>query len=334
MKNILVSRFSALGDVTIAVHVLKALIEQNNDIKIILLTKAQFKELFENIDRIECFNVDLKNRHSGIRGIKLLTKEVLKQHKIDVYIDLHNVLRTKLLRIFLPNKIKKSIINKGRQDKKKLTRKKNKKLQQLEHSADRYAKTFLKAGINVDLALYNPNYNFSSSKELKSFLKKFPGDKIAVAPFAAHTNKMLATEKLEEIFYLAPKNSTYFILGGGKREKELAEKWEKQYENVYSVIGKFSLSDEISLINNCRISMTMDSGNMHLASLTNTKIISIWGATHPFLGFYPYKKEDTIYVQKELSCRPCSVFGNKKCYRDKLYCLDIEPKSIVEKFKI
>lgn len=330
MKKILVSRFSALGDVTIAVHVLKAVIEQNDSIEIVLLTKAPFKKLFENIDRVTCFDVDLKNSHSGFKGIKRLAKEILNQHKIDVYIDLHNVLRTKLLKIFLPNKIKKTVINKGRKNKKKLTKKKNKNIHQLKHSADRYAETFQKAGINIDLSLYNPSYNYKTSSELNFFLEKFPGDKIAIAPFAAHSNKMLSIEKTEEIFSLTQKNTTFFILGGGQKEKELAEKWENQFENVYSVIGKFHLIDEISLINNCRITITMDSGNMHLASLTNTKIISIWGATHPFLGFSPYKKENTVYIQKEIFCRPCSVFGNKKCYRDKLYCLDIDTKTIIK----
>ena len=329
MRKILVTRFSALGDVTIAVHVLKAVLEQNKNIEIVLLTNPFFCQLFNNIERLNCFNVDLKNRHNGIKGIKLLAIEITSEHKIDDFIDIHNVLRTKLLRLFLPLKIKKFAINKGRIEKKKATKKKNKKLTKLIHSAERYAKTFRKAGINIDLNKYTPNFKHVESESLTKFLEKFPQEKIAIAPFAAHETKTYPLEKMKKVVAEIQKNVTIFILGGGKIEKVIASEWESLFPNVHSVIGKFSLTDEIALINSCSKTIAMDSGNMHLASLTKTKIISIWGATHPYIGFSPYKKNNTIFIQKKISCRPCSVFGNKKCFRDKMHCLEIQPEEII-----
>ncbi len=329
MKKILVSRFSALGDVTIAVHVLKAVVEQNKDIEIIILTRPFFSQLFKNIERITCFDIDLKKKHNGIKGIKLLAKEITTLYEINIFVDIHNVLRTKLLKLFLPARIKKATINKGRFEKKILTRKRKKRLHQLAHSAERYAQTFIKAGIYVDLNKYKAHFEHKKSNNLTKFLENFPGEKIAIAPFAAHETKMYPLQKMEQIIDALQKKYILFILGGGKKEKEIAEKWEFHFKNVYSIINKFSLSDEIALIDSCSKIIAMDSGNMHLASLTKTQIISIWGATHPFLGFSPFKKNDTIFIQKNIDCRPCSVFGNKKCYKDKMYCLDIKPEKIL-----
>lgn len=57
----------------------------------------------------------------------------------------------------------------------------------------------------------------------------------------------------------------------------------------------------------------MDSANMHLASLCNVPVVSIWGATHPSLGFYGYNQDLNNAVQLDLPCRPCSVYGENPC---------------------
>ena len=330
MKKVLVSRFSALGDVAISVHVLSAVLEQNQDIEIILLTKSPFRQLFENIFRLTTFDVDLKVKHKGVFGIRKLVKEITQKHKIDFYADIHNVIRTKLIKLFLPFKIKKAAINKGRAEKKLLTKKSNKKLYQLKHTAERYADVFRELGLNADLTrqvklpLFAPSKNIAQTLALKS-------PKIGIAPFAKHKAKMYPIEKMENVVIELSKKQTVLIFGGGQKEKQIAEKWQKSYQNVHSIICKFSMTDEITLLNNCSIVLTMDSGNMHLASLTKTKIISFWGTTHPFMGFTPFNKPDSVFVQKDLSCRPCSVFGNKDCYKGTWECLDIDEKEIIRK---
>jgi len=71
---------------------------------------------------------------------------------------------------------------------------------------------------------------------------------------------------------------------------------------------------------------------MHLASLFGVPVVSIWGATHPFAGFYGYGQSPENIVQIDLECRPCSVFGNRKCYRGDWACMQlISPEVIVEK---
>jgi ADP-heptose:LPS heptosyltransferase len=78
----------------------------------------------------------------------------------------------------------------------------------------------------------------------------------------------------------------------------------------------------------------MDSANMHLASLMGTRCISIWGSTHPYAGFLGFgQSEDDVVQVEDLTCRPCSVFGDKECYRGDWACLEeLDIQKIVEKF--
>jgi ADP-heptose:LPS heptosyltransferase len=65
----------------------------------------------------------------------------------------------------------------------------------------------------------------------------------------------------------------------------------------------------------------MDSANMHLASLVEVPVVSIWGATHPSLGFYGFRQDINNAIQPQIACRPCSVFGEVPCYRGDCACL-------------
>ncbi len=317
-----------------AVHCLTAVVSQNKDVEIILLTKKPFRQLFENIPQVITFDIDLKGKHKGITGLRKAVKEIISAHQIDCYADIHNVLRTKLIKLFLPIKVKKATINKGRKDKKKLTKRKNKKLHQLKHSVERYADVFRKLGLNIDLNKKTVLPNFEPSKDIEHILNiSIP--KIGIAPFAKHKSKAYPTEKMEEVIKELSKEHFIILFGGGKKEQEITEKWQNSYNNVLSVIGKFSMKEEICIIDNCQAIVTMDSGNMHLASLTKTKIVSIWGATHPYAGFSPFTNSQNVtFIQKELFCRPCSVFGNKECYRKNYECLDIKTDIIINDKKI
>lgn len=329
MQTIVVSRFSALGDVAISVHVISSFLQQNPDCEIILLTKPPFRQLFENIDRVILYDVDLKEKHKGILGIKRLCTEISLQFEIDFYADLHDVLRTNLISFFLQNKIKKTKIDKGRKEKKQLTRKNNKSLKQLKHTAERYADVFRKLGFDIDLNIVTKKNLFAPSKNIAHILS-LPSPKIGIAPFAKHKSKAYPVDKMEKVVAELSEKFTILLFGGGEIEKKITERWQNKYTNVYSILGKFSMKDEIALLNNCKVVITMDSGNMHLASLTNTKIVSIWGATHQFAGFSAFNSNQNIIIEKDLSCRPCSVFGNKKCYKETYDCLDIKPSEIID----
>ena len=109
---------------------------------------------------------------------------------------------------------------------------------------------------------------------------------------------------------------------------------EFQYPRVKSVVGKYALDNELALISQLDVLLCMDSANMHFASLVGTRVISIWGATHPYAGFYGYHQDSGDVIQENLPCRPCSVFGQKPCLRGDWACMTlITPERIVEKVK-
>ena len=109
------------------------------------------------------------------------------------------------------------------------------------------------------------------------------------------------------------------------------EAWGTKYPNVESVAGKYTLGEELELMRGLRVMVTMDSANMHLASLVGTRVVSIWGATHPDAGFMGYGQSQNDCMQRDLPCRPCSIYGKKKCKFGDYRCMAITPEEIVGK---
>jgi ADP-heptose:LPS heptosyltransferase len=92
------------------------------------------------------------------------------------------------------------------------------------------------------------------------------------------------------------------------------------------------MQQELILMSHLDVMISMDSSNMHLASLTNTPVISIWGATHPFAGFMGWNQDPANVIQVSLPCRPCSIYGQKKCLRGDYACLrQIQPQTITDR---
>ena len=159
--------------------------------------------------------------------------------------------------------------------------------------------------------------------------------KIGVAPFAAHKGKILPLETTEKVVkLLSEKGLRVFLFGFGEKEKAVLEQWQDKYQNVVSLVGKSGgLKNELTLIAELDCMLSMDSANMHLASLVGTRAVSVWGATHPAAGFFGFNQDETDAVQIPLPCRPCSIYGNKECrLNDKYQCLNkITAEMIVEK---
>lgn len=147
---------------------------------------------------------------------------------------------------------------------------------------------------------------------------------------------MLPLEKSYELARILAQKHTVYFFGGGKKETETLEKWEKEIPNTKSLSGKLSLTEELKKISELELMISMDSANMHLASLMGTRCVSVWGATHPYAGFLGFGQHEEDVVQvKDLTCRPCSVFGDKECYRGDWACLEeLDVQKIVEKIQL
>lgn len=309
-KHILVLRFSAMGDVAMTVPVLRALTAQYPELKITVVTRVFFKPFFQDLENVNVYQADFKGKHKGIIGLYKLSKEV-KALKFDAVADLHNVLRSKILKLFFFGK-KVVQLDKGRTEKKALTS--GKSFQQLKTTHQRYCDVFGALGYSVDLS----QPRFSKPKPLSEKLSVFISNKdfktIGIAPFAAHQSKMYPLEQMEAVISKLSKDYNIILFGGGNEETEALNKLETKYTNVKSLAGKLNLDDELIIISNLDLMLSMDSGNAHIAAMLGIKVITIWGVTHPFAGFAPFNqpKDFALIANRDgFPLIPTSVYGNK-----------------------
>lgn len=323
-----------MGDVAMTVPVLKNALDQNPQLKITVVSNAFFAPLFEGLQRCHFHPAHLKGKHNGAAGMYTLYKELKQATAYDAVADLHSVLRSSLLSTFFKlSGYKTAVIDKGRKEKKALTQKENKILKQLPTSPERYAGVLRKLGIEVTLNTATAVYKKQTPPLLLQHVIGKEKKLIGIAPFAQHPEKMYPFEKMKIVIKkLAGENNNILLFGGGSDEANTLQQWENEIPSVFNIAGKYSFKEELNFISNLDIMLSMDSANMHLASLYGVPVISIWGATHPYAGFYGWGQDEKNNVSVDLSCRPCSVFGNKPCWRGDHACMQmITEKMIIEK---
>ncbi len=317
MQKIMVFRFSAMGDVAMTVPVIKTLLDQHPDVEIIMVSRPFFQPIFENLSRVKFLGVNLNKDYKGLSGLFKLFN-FLRQEKPDAIADLHDVLRTKVIRnLFRLSGYKIAVIDKGRKEKKALTRPKNKVFKALKTTHERYADVFRTLGLTVNLQKFKPlPINIPSSVSL--FLQNFEGQKIiGIAPYAAHKGKQYPLDKITSVIRLILKESldTNIVLLGSPAEKKSLDVLEAIDRNrVVNIAGIFSFSEELALISKLNAMFSMDSGNAHLAALYGVPVVNVWGATHPHAGFAPFgqdKKLQLIADRIKYPQLPTSVYGNK-----------------------
>ncbi len=329
-------RLSAMGDVAMTVPVLRAFVEQNPEIKITVISRPFFKPFFDTIPTVSFFAFDEKNRHKGFLGLMRLFLD-LKSLNVDAFADLHNVLRSQVIRtLFTLSGKKVAFTDKGRKEKKELTRAENKIFKPLKSMFERHTETFKKLGFSIDLS----QPNFPEKQELDVEIRNILGTKnhklIGIAPFAQYESKVYPLDLMQKVIDAFALNSNYKILlfGGGTREIELLNSLSKNKPNVIVVAGKIKFEQELQLISNLDIMLSMDSGNAHIAAMLGVHVITLWGATHPYLGFSPFNQplENALLSDStKYPLLPTSVYGNKKVkgYEDAMRTILVE--KVVEK---
>jgi ADP-heptose:LPS heptosyltransferase len=330
-------RLSAMGDVAMTVPVLRALVHQNPDLKITVISRPFFKPFFEGMPNLTFFAFDEKQRHKGFIGLLRLFQD-LKALQIDAFADLHNVLRSKVVRtLFALSGKKTASVDKGREEKAALTRAEDKVFKPLTTMFERHTKVFEELGFTIDLS--NPIFSDKSilSNDILKILAgnekipDFSGIKIGIAPFAQYDSKVYPLDLMQQVIDKLAENSNYKILlfGGGKKEIELLDTLSKNKENVIVVAGKLKFQQELQLISNLDVMLSMDSGNAHIAAMLGVKVITLWGATHPFAGFSPFNQpiENALTADRNLFPKlPTSVYGNKMIegYQDAMRTISVE----------
>jgi ADP-heptose:LPS heptosyltransferase len=332
-SRILVLRFSALGDVAMTIPVLWSFRRQFPGVEICVVSRPFAAPLLSPLPGVKFFPLELQKRHRGFAGIFRLFRDLKQLEGWTAVADLHDVLRTRMLRfLFKLSGVRTASIDKGRREKKLLTRKANKRLDPLKSTHERYADVFRRLGYSVSLKADKifPFFPESSADTL-SRVKSKTGPWVGIAPFAKHKGKSYPLDKMKLVVHqlLEDPELHIFLFGGGPQEEEALAWFSKDQERVDNLSGKFPLEEELAFMSQLDVMISMDSANMHLASLAGVPVISIWGATHPYAGFYGWNQSQENAIQTDLFCRPCSVFGNKPCWRKDYACLEeIEPGDI------
>ncbi|OUS01664.1 ADP-heptose--LPS heptosyltransferase RfaF [Flavobacteriales bacterium 33_180_T64] len=319
-----------MGDVAMTVPVLRALSSQHPNLKITVLTRSFFKPFFEDIPNVYVFEADIKGKHKGVLGLWKLSK-ALKKLKFDVVADLHNVLRSKVLKFFFFGK-KVIQINKGRQEKSALVN--GELFEQLKTTHQRYADVFKQLGFQIDLnhPIFpkKESLNSKSIQHLGTDSKKW----IGIAPFAAFEGKMYPLDLMEKVIENLLKEYKVILFGAGNDEAKILDRIADQYDGVINLAGKFLLDEELDVISNLDLMLAMDSGNAHLAAMLGVKVITIWGVTHPYAGFLPFNHtiDSAILADKTHYPKiPTSVYGNKLPEGYENAMRSISPKQIISK---
>ena len=320
--RLLVLRFSALGDVAMTVPVLRAFAAANPTVDVTVVSKSFHAPLFEDF-HFRGFNLN-DARYRGPLGIVHLIADIdLSQY--DAVADLHDVLRTQAIRTVARLRgLQTSHIRKNRKARKALTRPNDKVLTPHHTSFEKYTAALTALGLTnpwpegIPLAAPRPATTVTA---------------IGIAPFAAHKGKIYPIEKMEQVVRtLSDRGIDTWLFGGGGTELATLQQWAERYANVHLARECCrNLSDELHLMSTLRLMLSMDSANMHLASLVGTRVVSIWGATHPLAGFMGWQQSESDALQLNLPCRPCSIFGSKPCLRGDYACMTgIDPELIVK----
>ncbi len=326
-KRMLVIRFSALGDVAMTVPAIYSLAAKHPELHIDVVTRPFFSRLFINPpSNVTIHGVDFKNEYNGVCGtLKLLKK--LGELKPDCVADLHNVLRSWIIDLYFKIKgVKVIMVDKLRSARKDV----------LKHKVpqpdfiDRYVNVFHRLGYPVELTFKSL---FDECEPAAPTEINHPA--IGIAPFARYYNKTYPQSLMKEAAAaLAAEGYNVYLFGGrGKEAEELAH-WQAISDKCLSLAGRFSLEEELALMSKMDLMISMDSANQHMAALSGSKVLSIWGSTTPECGFLGYRQNDTDTLCLHLDCQPCTVAGSPECPLGHLNCLNnIPPRMIVDKVK-
>lgn len=339
-EHILIIRFSAMGDVAMTVPVVYSLAMQYPDVRITVLSRKFARPFFEGLaPNVDFMEADLKGEYRGVKGLNALYRR-LTAKKFTKIADLHNVLRSDYLRMrFNLSRYRVEHISKNRIQRRALVARKNKVLQPLPTPFERYAEVFDKLGYPVKLefrSLFPPEGGDLSLLPAVIGQKQDGEQWIGIAPTAAHPGKCYPVNQMRKVVERLIENhpqARLFLFGRGQVEDTLFTEWCAAFPQcVYVSQHIDDLRQELILMSHLDIMLSMDSSNMHMASLVGTPVVSVWGATHPYAGFMGWQQSAENVIQTELDCRPCSIYGNRPCYRGDMACMNrITPEQIIEK---
>lgn len=335
--RVLIICFSGISNVASIVPPLDSLDRRYPDHEFTVLSRHFLRPLFAHFKHVEFCGADIRRQHKGLRGALKLFGE-LRGKRFDAVVDLQDAPRTRLIRrLFRLCGTKVVAVDKQRAERRLLIKRGAQRHKPLKPIFERYSEAFGQIGLQTD-GEFTRILPASEGKRRK--VAEIYGEKhgrwIGIAPLSIARGKTLPFRKTKNVIrhFDNQPDTKIFLFGAGEMENELLGDWQTVFANVHAVHTSLKLDEELALMEQLDVMVTMDSGNMHLAALTATPVVSIWGATHPYAGFGGWKQAAENQVGVDFSCRPCTAHEDRRCKYGDYRCLESIPsEKIIERIE-
>lgn len=321
MARMLILRSAGIGDVAMVVHAVRALRTAYPDLGITIATKKRMPAFFVGIPDLDFIPVD---------SVGQIVRDA-RGCGADLVADLRNELRGKAVRLLM--RLCGARTAAYRQDKaarRPLLRRRVKRILSLRNNVLRFCDVFERLGYPVGV----PPLPVRASWPLPEVYGVKEGRWVGFAPFSLSALKSYP-EDLRDVLVdgLCATYDRVFLFSGPGEELGYARRQANLHPNLTPVFGSTDLAGEVALMSHLDAVVAMDSAAMHMASLAGAPLVAVWGATHPAMGYSAWGADpERNYVQLDLPCRPCSVYGEGRCLRTDLACLrGISPAAILSK---
>lgn len=294
------------------------------DASITFLVKAKFAPLLLQNPHID--EVLVYDDSAGKGELQRLVSEIRNQ-EFNWFIDLHKSLRTRYIRALLGfpevTSYNKQLFSRTLLVKFGINRFKAIKPVYL-----RYFEAVENKGITYDRQGTEVHFSSADNLLVENLLAsdgyKTSQQLIVICPGASYTNKQWLPERFAKIAdELTATSGRFMTLLGGKTDTELCEGIIALMKNkAVNYAGRLSLLHSAALLQKSSLVITNDSGMMHLAQAQKSPVVAIFGATSRELGFYPLP-ENSITVEKKVSCRPCTHKGLNYCPKKHFHCMNL-----------
>ncbi len=330
--NLLVLRFSSIGDIIQTTSVLNTLKKYYPEISINYMTLSKYEPLLighPSIDKLYAF--DTNNSYNSLVGLR----KKIKQKNFDLILDLHNSARTKIIRK-LSNKIQSLYVTKPRAKRFSLF---------LNHQ-NRFPSSFnQKSWLHKPIEKMLPEkYKISkislsiSTEEKKSAIKYLNENGLdnkryfVVIPGAAWHQKQWGVEKyISLIKHIKTKYDLTPILLGSEIDTVCNDINQGLDLESINMVSKTDLRQSMAIISQSSFCIGSDTGFIYASEALGINTVAILGPTSIETGAGVFSKNSINIEDNNLWCRPCSQNGSFPCYRTKQYCMsNITPKEVIE----
>lgn len=309
IKAVLIIRLSSIGDVVLTSPVVREVKRAFPGAELHFLIKEQYRDTIAHNPRIDKIHV--------LQDSLMKTAKMLRAFKFDYVLDLHHNLRSNVLRRLIPGKI--LALKKPNAHKRRLVRQKTKK--PVRHIVERNLDVLRKMGIepqNQYLEFFLPARVREKAASIIAG-QKFEQAPLAVVVGATYRTKQWIPEYFTDILnhWLRP-----VVILGGPGDVHFAKQVETGLAApYYNGAGKHDLLESAALLELCQLTVTHDTGLMHIAAALGKPVVAIWGNTTPAFGMYPWQTESIMLENNDLDCRPCSRLGFRECPKGHFYCM-------------